>query len=68
MIIDKCIPKLPGENLHFLSLSLQVINLITSLKCKQSPHCFETKPRLAQSVEPEIKRKGGKSAFLNTNC
>ena len=34
LIIEKYTPKLLGENLNFLSLSLKVINLIMSLKCK----------------------------------
>ena len=44
MIIDKYIPKLLGENLHFLFLSLKAINLIMSLKCKHNPHPMRLGP------------------------
>ena len=57
MIIDKYIPKFLGENLQFFSLSLKVINFITSLKCKHRPQSPEIEPRLTQLVEPETEKK-----------
>lgn len=62
LIIERHNPKLLGENLNFLSLSLKIINLIMSLKCKHSPRCL-TEPTLAPLVEPETTNKKGKRPF-----
>lgn len=57
--------KTPGENLHFLSLSLKVINLITSLKCKYGPHnlTLSLDQLNWQNLKLKISGRGGRGIF-----
>lgn len=61
LMIEKYTPKLLGENLNFLSLSLKVINLLMSLKCKHSPHCLRLSPYQLhwQNLKQQTKKERG---------